>query len=82
MRLVHDYHFGGYAKYSAELLSFMNELYITLGIPTDFVYTAKLFYAILDMINNNLFVEGSSILVIHSGGLQGNLSLKRGTLIF
>jgi 1-aminocyclopropane-1-carboxylate deaminase len=82
MRLVHDYHFGGYAKYSGQLLTFMNELYKILAMPTDFVYTAKLFYAILDMIKNNLFAEGSSILVIHSGGVQGNLSLKRGTLIF
>jgi 1-aminocyclopropane-1-carboxylate deaminase len=82
LRLFHQYHFGGYAKYSAELVCFMNDFYKTTGIPSDFVYTAKLFYAILDMIGNNLFPEGSNILAIHSGGLQGNLSLTKGKLIF
>lgn len=82
MRLTHDYHFGGYAKYTPGLINFMNEFYESTGIPTDFVYTGKLFCATFDMIKNNFFPDGSSILVIHSGGLQGNLSLPEGTLIF
>jgi 1-aminocyclopropane-1-carboxylate deaminase/D-cysteine desulfhydrase-like pyridoxal-dependent ACC family enzyme len=60
----------------------MNEFFKTTSIPSDFVYTGKLFYGILDMIKNSLFPYGSNILLIHSGGLQGNLSLPKGTLIF
>jgi 1-aminocyclopropane-1-carboxylate deaminase len=81
-QLVHDYHFGGYAKYTPELINFMNEFYWSTAIPSDFVYTGKLFYGVLDMIKNKLFPRGSNILLIHSGGLQGNLSLPKGTLIF
>ncbi len=80
--LVHDYHFGGYSKYQPSLLQFMNELYQHTQIPTDFVYTGKLFYAVRDLIQKNFFPSGSRILLIHSGGLQGNLSLRKGTLMF
>lgn len=78
----HDYHFGGYAKQKPELISFMNELFGVTGIPTDFVYTGKLFYGARDLIQQNHFPHGSRLLLIHSGGLQGNLSLRKGTLIF
>jgi 1-aminocyclopropane-1-carboxylate deaminase/D-cysteine desulfhydrase-like pyridoxal-dependent ACC family enzyme len=81
-QLVTDYHFGGYAKHKMELINFMNEFYKDTSIPTDFVYTGKLFFGILDMIRNNSFPNASSILIIHSGGLQGNSSLPKRTLIF
>lgn len=80
--IIHDYHFGGYAKYNTRLLEFMNEFYRDTAIPSDFVYTGKLFFAITDLIQNNFFTPGSRILMIHSGGLQGNASLRKGTLIF
>lgn len=83
MPMVFDqYHFGGYAKYNALLLDFMNTLYHNTGIPTDFVYTAKMMYAIKDQVKRGYFAEGSVILAIHTGGLQGNLSLPAGTLVF
>jgi len=81
-QLVPDHHFGGYAKHKRELINFMNEFYKKTSIPTDFVYTGKLFYAILDMIRKNLFPKNSNILIVHSGGLQGNFSLPKRTLIF
>ena len=80
--LIHDYHFGGYAKHQPALFGFMNEFYKQTSIPSDFVYTGKLFYAISDLIGKNYFPPGSKLLVIHSGGLQGNISLPAGTLIF
>lgn len=80
--IIHDYHFGGYAKHTPALLSFMNEFYKQATIPSDFVYTGKLFFAINDLVSNNYFKQGSKLLVIHSGGLQGNSSLSKGTLIF
>jgi 1-aminocyclopropane-1-carboxylate deaminase len=80
--IVHDYHFGGYAKFKPELIRFMNEFYRSTSIPSDFVYTGKLFYAIHDLVAKDYFPPGSRLLVIHSGGLQGNDSLNKGTLIF
>lgn len=81
-RLFHNYHFGGYAKYNSGLIRFMNEFYLRNHIPSDFVYTGKLFFAIQDLIATNFFPAGSKVLIIHSGGLQGNSSLPKGTLIF
>ncbi len=81
-KLTHDYHFGGYAKSQPSLLNFMNEFYEQTGIPSDFVYTGKLLFGISDLIVKNYFPAGSKLLVIHSGGLQGNNSLPEGTLIF
>jgi 1-aminocyclopropane-1-carboxylate deaminase/D-cysteine desulfhydrase-like pyridoxal-dependent ACC family enzyme len=80
--VIHDYHFGGYAKHTKELLSFMNETWQQHQLPTDFVYTAKTFFAIKNMVEAEKISRGSNILMIHTGGLQGNLSLPSGTLQF
>jgi len=81
-RLFLNYHFGGYAKDDPVLIDFMNDFFRLTNIPTDFVYTGKLAYAIFDLIKKNHFLAGSKILMIHSGGLQGNISLQKGSLIF
>ena len=80
--IIHDYHFGGYAKYKQAEIDFMNTFFRQTGIANDFVYTAKLLYGINDLAGKNFFPPGSRILIIHSGGLQGNNSLVEGTLIF
>ncbi|GAA4747958.1 1-aminocyclopropane-1-carboxylate deaminase/D-cysteine desulfhydrase [Flavisolibacter ginsenosidimutans] len=80
--LLWDYHFGGYAKYTADLLNFMNEFYGQTNIPTDLVYTGKAFFAAFNLLKKACFPPGSRLLLIHTGGLQGNASLKKGTLIF
>ncbi|MGV3658008.1 MAG: 1-aminocyclopropane-1-carboxylate deaminase/D-cysteine desulfhydrase [Chitinophagaceae bacterium] len=82
IKVLHDYHFGGYAKKTPALLQFMNDWFAQTGIPSDFVYTGKLFYAINDLIEKDYFPRGAQVLAIHSGGLQGNASLPKGTLIF
>ena len=81
-QITSEFSFGGYAKHDAVLLRFMNEFYRHTNIPSDFVYTGKLFYGVSALIEQNYFPPGSKLLVIHSGGLQGNRSLKTGTLIF
>jgi 1-aminocyclopropane-1-carboxylate deaminase len=80
--VFNDYHFGGYAKKNEKLLKFMNAFYVENNIPTDFVYTGKMMYAIWDKINKRYFPKGSKIVSLHTGGLQGNLSLPNGTLVF
>jgi 1-aminocyclopropane-1-carboxylate deaminase len=77
-----EYHFGGYAKKTNELIDFMNNFYSETKIPTDFVYSAKSIYAFIDLLKKDYFKPQSNILVIHCGGLQGNLSLKDETLIY
>ncbi len=80
--LIHDYHFEGYAKHNPMLINFMNDFYRSTSVPSDFVYTGKLFYAITNLASKKHFAPGSRLLLIHSGGLQGNASLSKGTLIF
>jgi 1-aminocyclopropane-1-carboxylate deaminase/D-cysteine desulfhydrase-like pyridoxal-dependent ACC family enzyme len=78
----HEYHFGGFAKKDETLLSYMNEFYRETGIPTDIVYTGKLAFAMNDLLKKTKLPSNSNILFIHSGGLQGNRSLKNNELIF
>jgi 1-aminocyclopropane-1-carboxylate deaminase len=82
LQIFNNYHFGGYAKKTQELTNFMNYLWQQHQLPTDFVYTAKLFFGVFDKIKNNYFEEHSNILCLHTGGLQGNSSLPAGTLLF
>jgi len=80
--ILYDYHEGGYAQKTESLIRFMNDFYRHHSIPSDFVYTAKLFNAIMKQTEAGYFPPGSKILVIHSGGLQGNQSLPAGSLLF
>jgi len=75
-RVWHDFHFGGYAKYSEELITFMHILYQNTGIKTDVIYTAKLFYAYQELNRSGYFSPGSSIVIYHSGGIQGNAGMN------
>jgi 1-aminocyclopropane-1-carboxylate deaminase len=80
--LLHQFHQGGYAKTNPKMIDFMNRLWDTEKIPTDIVYTSKLLFGVEQLIQENYFEKDASILVIHSGGLQGNRSLPSGTLKF
>lgn len=66
-----EYHHGGYAKVSPELLAFISEMKVSNDIPLDPVYTGKLLWAIMQEIKKGAFERGSTILMIHTGGLQG-----------
>ena len=69
--LITAYHFGGYAKVSEELILFIKEFYQKHKVPLDPIYTGKMLFGVMDLINKNYFPENSKILVIHTGGLQG-----------
>lgn len=79
-----DYHFGGYAKVTTELVRFINDFHEKFQILLDPVYTGKLIYGILDMVAKGYFDASSRILAIHTGGLQGiagmNVKLKENNL--
>ncbi|MBK6521922.1 MAG: pyridoxal-phosphate dependent enzyme [Sphingobacteriaceae bacterium] len=75
--ILNNYHFGGYAKHAQELLNFKNEFEKDNHIPLDYVYTSKLFYAVYDLINKELLLENKKILIVHSGGQQGNAGYER-----
>jgi len=68
--LVENYHFGGYAKVTAELIDFINGFKAQTQIPLDAIYTGKMVYGILDMVEKDCFPPKTMILAIHTGGLQ------------
>ncbi len=65
------YHFGGYAKHTEELIDFINTFKEETGVLLDPVYTGKMLFGILDLVQKDTFAEGSKILAIHTGGIQG-----------
>jgi 1-aminocyclopropane-1-carboxylate deaminase len=81
-RLFFGYAFGGYARVNQDLIRFMRTFYETHAVPTDFVYTAKAAFALCDLAGQGYFPSGSRILLIHTGGLQGNRSLPPNILGF
>lgn len=68
--LMTDYHFGGYGKMSPELTSFIMNFELKHGIKLDPVYTGKMVFGILDLINQRYFSNGTCIFALHSGGLR------------
>ena len=70
-QLVSDYHFGGYAKVNNELKLFCQDFQAQHDIPLDYIYTGKMFYGVMDLIAKGFF-KSESLLLIHTGGLQGN----------
>ena len=68
--IEHEYHHGGYAKQSEQLLEFLAEPGITPSLPLEPVYSGKLFYAVRDMLANGAFRSGSRILLLHTGGVR------------
>ncbi len=69
--LITDYHFGAYGKINNELIAFINKFKEETNIPLDPIYTGKMLFGLVDLIQKNTFKKGSKILAIHTGGLQG-----------
>lgn len=67
-----QYHQGGYAKWTTKLIDFIHWFWDAFGIPLDPIYTGKMAFACWDLLQQNYFPPGSRILLIHTGGLQGN----------
>lgn len=66
-----DYHMGGYAKANRALFDFIITFYQTTGIRLEPVYTGKMMMGLFDLIRKGRFAEGSVIVAVHTGGLQG-----------
>lgn len=69
--ISNDYHFGGYAKFKPDLIEFINDFKKTYQIALDPIYTGKLLYGIFDLIKKDYFKKDTTIVALHTGGLQG-----------
>lgn len=77
--VLSQYHFGGYAKWTDELIDFIHWFWSEFRIPLDPIYTGKMAYAFFDLVRKNHFPESARILLIHTGGLQGNAGFTKRT---
>ena len=66
-----EYHFGGYAKVNKVLIDFINNFKKIHHIPLDPLYTGKMLFGMWDLIEKDYFRRGSTIIAVHTGGLQG-----------
>lgn len=69
--IVLDYHFGGFANSTPELIGFMRRFYSEHAVPIEPVYTGKALFAIYDLLKQGYFEPGQRIVMLHTGGLQG-----------
>ena len=79
--LTKEFHFGGYGKVSEKLIAYINKFKQEYAVTLDPIYTGKMLYGIDQLMHRNHFREGTKILAIHTGGLQGiegmNQKLKK-----
>ncbi|WP_211217134.1 pyridoxal-phosphate dependent enzyme [Psychromonas hadalis] len=76
-QLQTEFHGGGYAKISAQLLDFCQTFEKQTTIPIEPIYTGKMFYALFELIKQDYFKAGEHIIALHTGGLQGLQGLKK-----
>lgn len=67
-----DNRFGGYARYTDELIEFINYIKQNCDIPLDPIYTGKMLFRLIELVKQDYFKPRTKILAIHTGGLQGN----------
>ncbi len=75
-KLITDYHFGGYAKIKPELVDFVKVFKTENKIELDLIYTGKMFFGLYDMIHTSNQFDSKTIIVVHTGGIQGNKGFK------
>ena len=66
-----DAHRQGFGLVDDELLSFAHTFQCATGIPLDPVYTGKALMALRQLLRAGKFADGSRLVFVHTGGLQG-----------
>ncbi|MBC6368898.1 1-aminocyclopropane-1-carboxylate deaminase [Algoriphagus sp. AK58] len=79
LEIFTQFHFGGYAKWTDELIDFIHWFWKAFGVILDPIYTGKMAFGFWELLQTNHFPAGSKILLIHTGGLQGNLGFTQRT---
>ena len=70
VEVLDEYHFGGYGKYTVELVDFIREFYKKSGLKLDPIYTGKAMFGMVNELTKSSY-DNSNVVFIHTGGLQG-----------
>jgi 1-aminocyclopropane-1-carboxylate deaminase len=65
-RLEGGYHFGGYAKRTPELDGFVDDFEARHGLRLDWVYEAKMMFALFDQVRRGAFAAGTTVVALIS----------------
>ena len=69
--ILRNAHFGGYGKQNKAIEDFIIQFYERHRILLDPIYLAKMFFQLWSDIRSGLIQPESTIIAIHTGGLQG-----------
>ena len=75
--LLYDWDFGGFGKINKILALFIQDFEKKYSLELDPIYTAKMMYAIVSMVEKDFFPVGSRIIAVHTGGLQGKRGMEQ-----
>lgn len=64
-----DFHFGGYAKTTPELMEFVRKFQNEHQISLDYVYTGKMMFALQELLKRSYLPQGSKVVAVHTGGV-------------
>jgi len=70
--IIHQFHGGGFAKKPDWLVDFCAAFIEETGVEIEPVYSGKLCFGVKSLIEAGYFPPNSRILILHTGGLQGN----------
>jgi 1-aminocyclopropane-1-carboxylate deaminase len=77
-RIHPEFHFGGYGKFTDELLHFIRSTHERHGLPLDPVYTGKAFFGLCRELIKTSYTN-TNVLFIHTGGIQGARAIEEKT---
>jgi len=81
LQFFDQYHQGGYGKINPPLLDFIQAFYQQHGILLEPIYSGKMMMAFYDLLEKGHFKRGSSITLMHTGGIQGIDGMKQRGLV-
>lgn len=70
-RVLEQFTGSAYGKFTEELVDFLHQVYLKTSLPTEPIYSGKALFALYELAESGFFPKGSSIVFIHTGGMQG-----------
>ena len=74
--IINEFNFGGFAKFDNLLTEYLKKFKLNYQITLDLNYTAKMFFGFEKLIERRYFQRKSKVLLIHTGGIYGNLGFN------
>ena len=74
--IINEFNFGGFAKFDNLLTEYLKKFKLNYKITLDLNYTAKMFFGFEKLIERRYFQRKSKVLLIHTGGIYGNLGFN------